>query len=97
MSSKTIKGAMIAGAVASMFAAGQAFAAATGAAANVKCSGLNACKGAGACGGAGNSCKGQNACKGKGITMTASEKDCTDKKGKVIAAAPAAADDKKAK
>jgi hypothetical protein len=87
MSKNSIKGAMIAGAVASIFAAGQAMAASAAASADVKCTGLNACKGNGTCGGAGNSCKGQNACKGQGVTMTSSEKECTSKGGKVVAAA----------
>ena len=54
--------------------------------AGVNCSGINSCKGSGSCAGASNSCKGQNACKGQGWTMAASEKDCTDKGGKVVAA-----------
>ncbi len=93
MSKKTIQGAMLAGAVASMFAAGQAFAASS-AAPVVKCTGLNSCKGTGACGGAGNSCKGQNSCKGAGITLTSSEKECTSKGGKVVAMAEKKADKK---
>jgi hypothetical protein len=83
--SKT-KGALLAGAVATLFAAG-AFAgdAAKEGASEVKCSGVNACKGKGACKGADNACKGQNGCKGKGVTMMKSEKDCTKKHGSVVA------------
>ncbi len=51
--------------------------------ANVKCEGGNACKGQSACKTANNACKGQNSCKGKGYVMTSSEKECTDKGGKV--------------
>lgn len=54
--------------------------------AGVKCAGTNACKGQSACKTANNACKGQNSCKGKGIEMVATEKDCTDKGGKVEAA-----------
>jgi hypothetical protein len=84
MSRKTLKGTLIAGAVCTMFAAGNAIAGSTGAAASVKCAGDNSCKGQGSCKGADNSCKGQNSCKGKGWTMAASSKDCTDKGGKVV-------------
>jgi uncharacterized membrane protein len=82
---KTMKGAIIASAVASMFAVG-AFAADKTAKAggDVKCSGVNDCKGKGACAGANNSCKGQNGCKGQGVTMMKTD-DCTKKGGKVVA------------
>lgn len=52
----------------------------------VQCGGVNACKGQGACSGATNSCKGENACKGKGWVEAKSEKECTDKGGKIVAA-----------
>ena len=52
--------------------------------AKVKCAGVNECKGKAACAGGGNSCAGQNACKGKGWVET-TEKECTDKKGTVVA------------
>jgi hypothetical protein len=51
----------------------------------VQCSGINACKGQGACHGAANACKSQNACKGQGWVETKTEKECTDKGGKVVA------------
>ncbi len=54
--------------------------------AGVKCVGGNACKGSSACKTANNACKGQNSCKGKGWVMTADEKECTEKGGKVEAA-----------
>ncbi len=80
-----LKGALIAAAVAGLFAAGSAMAAdeAKGAAAGVKCVGSNACKGHGACGGAGHDCAGKNACKGQGFEKVSSAKECTDKGGKV--------------
>ena len=52
----------------------------------VQCSGINSCKGKGSCHGAGNACAGQNACKGEGMTKVKTEKECTDKGGKVVAA-----------
>lgn len=51
--------------------------------ATIKCEGANACKGQSACKTANNSCKGQNSCKGKGFIMTATDKECTEKGGKV--------------
>ena len=86
----TLKGAVIASAVASLFAA-NAFAQAPApapAAKGVKCSGTNACKGQGACAGAKNSCAGKNSCKGQGFTLQKSDADCTAKGGKVIPDAP---------
>ena len=83
---KTLKGAVIASAVASLFAAG-AFAGdapAPAASKGVKCSGVNSCKGNSACGGATNSCAGKNSCKGKGWSYTPTDKDCTAKGGKVV-------------
>jgi uncharacterized membrane protein len=93
---KNWKSAMMASAVAAMFAAqavhaGDAKPPAKAAAKGVKCAGINSCKGKGACKGADNDCKGKNGCKGKGWTMSKSEKACTDKKGTVVAeAAPEA-------
>ena len=85
--SNNMKGAFIAGAVASMFLAGTAHAGdkAKEGGKTVKCSASNACKGQGACKGASNACKGQNGCKGQGWQEAASAKDCTAKGGKVIA------------
>jgi len=82
---KTLKGAVIASAVASMFAAG-AFAGdapAPAASKGVKCTGINSCKGKSACAGASNSCAGKNSCKGTGWENTKTEADCTAKGGKV--------------
>jgi hypothetical protein len=87
-----VKGALIASAVAGLFSCASSNANSEGMAKSkegvkaVMCAGVNECKGHGACGGADNSCKGQNACKGQGVVETASEKDCTDKGGKVVAA-----------
>jgi uncharacterized membrane protein len=81
-----VKGALIAAAVASLFAARIAIAAepegATGEAKKVHCEGVNECKGHGECGGAGHDCAGMNSCKGKGW-VTLSEAECKAKGGKV--------------
>jgi len=50
----------------------------------VRCAGINACKGHGACASAHNECKGKNGCKGQGWTEMKTDKDCTDKGGKVV-------------
>lgn len=50
----------------------------------VKCQGINACKGKGACHSKENACAGKNGCKGKGWTNVQTEKECTDKGGKVV-------------
>ena len=86
-----VKGAAVAAAVASMFAAGAARAAEKGMKDKempkaVQCAGINACKGQGSCAGADNSCKAQNACKGHGWVETKNEKECTDKGGTVLMA-----------
>ncbi len=78
-------GAMLATAVALIFAGNVAFAADSSnsaAAAQVKCVGGNACKGQSACQSAHSSCKGQNACKGKGYVMTPTSKECLAAGGK---------------
>jgi uncharacterized membrane protein len=81
---KQIQGALVAAAVATLFAASGAIAGeeAKAEGKEVKCSGINACKGTGACAGAGHACGGQNECKGHGITNTTAE-DCAAKGGKV--------------
>jgi hypothetical protein len=81
----SVRGALIASAVAGLLLGGQAFAAepaGSGEAAKVKCVGGNECKAKSACGTADSSCAGQNSCKGKGWIMT-SEADCKAKGGKV--------------
>jgi hypothetical protein len=87
---EVVKGAALAAAVCSLFAAGSARSddkmekAKQGDQA-VQCAGINSCKGKGSCSSADNSCKGQNTCKGKGWTETKSAKACTDKGGTVVA------------
>ena len=84
----SMKNALIASAVASMFMSGAAVAKAKSAkktAEVVKCAGINECKGHGSCKSANNACKGQNGCKGQGFTET-TKKDCTAKGGKVATA-----------
>ena len=80
-----IQGAMLAAAVAALFAANGALAAEEKKAEGkkVQCEGINACKGQGACAGEGHSCGGQNACKGKGVTLASAE-ECKEKGGKVV-------------
>jgi hypothetical protein len=80
----TTKGALVAAAVAGLFATATPLVA-SAKAGKVHCQGVNACKGKGGCKGADNSCKGQNGCKGKGWTEM-SEKDCKAKGGTVAAA-----------
>jgi hypothetical protein len=87
MLKETLKGAFIAGAVAALFAA-NAYAGdkpADKPKMETKCAGINSCKGQGSCAGADNSCKSKNSCKGKGWVHTASEKECKDKGGTIVA------------
>ena len=81
-----LKGALIAAAVAGLFAANASLAADDGKkeAKDVKCAGINACKGHGACAGAGHECAGKNGCKGQGWDKVSSAKECADKGGKVV-------------
>ena len=89
MVKEVMKGAVIAAALGSLFASGSAIAkdkekdASTSA---VKCAGINECKGHGSCASASNACKGQNGCKGQGVTEVKSDKECTEKGGKIVAA-----------
>ena len=88
----SVKGMLIASAVAGLVACGGAdktaaspgaampSAAGTGA---VKCTGMNECKGKGSCGQADHACAGKNECKGKGIMTVPTAEDCTGKGGKV--------------
>ena len=83
MSKTRLTGAVLATAVALMFAGSLANAAGdSGASPQVKCLGGNSCKGQSACKTASSSCQGQNACKGKGFVMTASIKECKANGGK---------------
>ncbi len=86
-----MKGALVAGAVCSLFAAGTARAGEKAVKVKdaprvVMCGGLNACKGQGSCAGADNACKAQNACKGQGWVEAKSAKECTDQGGKIVVA-----------
>ena len=81
----SIKNALLASAVASLFLSGAAFAKdktdkKTGS--TVKCEGINECKGHGSCKSANNACKGQNGCHGQGLTETSAD-ECKAKGGKV--------------
>jgi uncharacterized membrane protein len=86
MTKAKITGAMLATAVALIFAGNAAYAAdstdSTAAASQVKCVGGNACKGQSLCQSAQSSCKGSNACKGKGYVMTPTAKECVTAGGK---------------
>lgn len=86
MNKTTLTGAMLATAVALMFAGNVAYAAdrkdSAAAASQVKCVGGNACKGQSECQSANSGCKGQNACKGKGYVMTPTAKECVAAGGK---------------
>jgi hypothetical protein len=79
----TMKGTVIAGAVAGLFAAATPAVVKAAAGDKVHCMGVNDCKGKGACKSATSSCKGMNDCKGKGWIET-TDKECTAKKGKVV-------------
>jgi hypothetical protein len=86
MTRTKITGAMLATAVALIFAGNNLYAAdstdSTAAASQVKCVGGNACKGQSLCQSANSGCKGQNACKGKGYVMTPTAKECVAAGGK---------------
>ncbi len=84
----SIKSAVLATAVASLFVSGAAFAKEKSGkhGSKVMCEGINECKGHGACKSASNACKGQNGCKGQGLTETKDDKACSDKGGKVAVA-----------
>jgi hypothetical protein len=79
----SIKGAVIATAAASLFAAKVAVAEQHDqgqAGKKVHCEGVNECKGKGECGGAGHDCAGNNQCKGKGW-ISLSDAECKAKGG----------------
>lgn len=85
---RSMKGFMIASAVASMFASSalagdKAPKKDAKADDKVACTGVNECKAKGECSGPGHGCAGSNDCKGKGwVTLAA--KDCKAKGGKVL-------------
>ncbi|MCB9641228.1 MAG: hypothetical protein H6728_16320 [Myxococcales bacterium] len=79
----SVKGALIASAVAGLLATtacGTPTSTATG---QIKCEGINSCTGKGECAAADGShdCAGKNSCTGKGWVKT-TEADCTSKGGK---------------
>jgi hypothetical protein len=80
----SLKGAVIASAVASMFGAVALAPLAAHAAdeGKVKCEGGNSCSGKSACSTANNSCAGKNGCKGKGWVWAKNEADCKKMGGK---------------
>jgi hypothetical protein len=85
----TLRGGLIAASVAGLFACApktQDKPADKPADAKVHCAGVNACKGQGKCHmpDGSSACAGQNACKGKGW-IEASEKECKEKGGTVLA------------
>ena len=83
---KSVKGALIATAVAGLFMANSALADhhEGGKKGDVKCMGVNECKGKGACGVAGkHECAGENECKGKGW-IKLSKDDCAKLGGTVV-------------
>ena len=84
MNKTKLTGAMLATAVALIFAGNAVYAAdsSDATAAQVKCVGGNACKGQSACQSANSECKGQNGCKGKGYVMSPSAKECVAAGGK---------------
>jgi uncharacterized membrane protein len=87
----SVKGALIAVAVAGLFGAGVAMAAdAQPATGKAKCLGINSCKGQGLCSAPGlaHTCAGKNDCKGKGWIYAESAADCTAKGGRVVEPAP---------
>ena len=90
MTKAKLTGAMLATAVALIFAGNSVYAAdstdPSAESSQVKCVGGNSCKGQSACKGASSDCKGQNACKGKGYVMTPSAKECVAAGGKPEAA-----------
>ena len=80
MSKSRLTGAVLATAVALMFAGTVANAAGDSSGApQVKCLGGNACKGQSACKTASSSCQGQNSCKGKGGCRTDGKKPPEEK------------------
>ena len=82
-----LKGAAIAGVLATMFAGGIVHAEGKpdkAATSKIKCEGTNDCKGKGNCKSSKNNCKGQNDCKSQSFTMEKSAKDCADKGGKAV-------------
>jgi hypothetical protein len=85
MRNSALKGAAIAGALATLIAPAAAFAGKK-AMKGVHCEGTNDCKGKGNCKAAAHDCKGKNDCKGQSFTTEKNKKACEGKGGKVAAA-----------
>ena len=92
-SNSTLRGALIASAVAGMLACAASSQQGNGQAASLsaaddegsfKCGGINECKGTGSCASASNECSGHNSCRSKGWLKTSSERECLRKGGKLI-------------
>src|SRR6478672_1054410 len=81
-----VKSALVASAVATLFAVGAvpAKASARSSAKKVKCAGVNKCAGKGTCKGAKNDCGAKNSCKGLGWVVK-SDKACAKAGGKALA------------
>jgi uncharacterized membrane protein len=83
----SVKGAIIAAAVAGLFSTSLVLAAehetSSAQEAKVHCQGINSCKGHGECAGVGHDCAGRNDCKGKGWIST-SAADCKAKGGTIV-------------
>jgi hypothetical protein len=79
-----VKSALIASAVATLFAAGPTMAKPKTGAKRVKCAGVNKCAGKGTCKGAKNDCGAKNSCRGLGWVIK-TEKACAKAGGKVVA------------
>jgi hypothetical protein len=80
----TARGALVAAAVAGLFAQAIPLVASAKEGGKVHCAGVNDCKGKGGCKSATNECKGQNGCKGKGW-VAMSEDMCKQKGGTIQA------------
>ncbi len=83
-----LRGLFVASAAIGLLAGAPASMAAQHEGGKVKCSGGNGCAGKGECSAADGShgCGGKNSCKGKGWVSMGSEKECTEKGGKVASA-----------
>jgi hypothetical protein len=86
MKNATLKGVIIAGALAGLMTPAAAFAGKKAAKA-VMCEGGNDCKGKGGCKAATHDCKGKNDCKGHSFSEEKTAKECEGKGGKVMTAA----------
>jgi len=87
MNATTVRGALIASAVAALFGCAESnqkvASAPSGDTSGVKCFGINSCKGQGECSTADHSCGKHTPCKGQGWVTTSAE-ECAAKGGKVL-------------